>query len=56
METAGGEAGGVACAIRLRIGERFQEYPFDHAENRGVGADADGQGRNGDGGEHGGMR
>jgi len=42
--------------FRLRIRQRLQQNPFDHAENSGVRADANGQRRHCDGREHGGMR
>ena len=38
--------------LRVGIGQGLQQDAFENAENNGVGADAGGQGDQGDGGEH----
>jgi hypothetical protein len=42
--------------LRLRIRQRLDQDAIDDAEDRGVGADADGQGQEGGRGEHRGPR
>jgi hypothetical protein len=42
--------------VRLLVGKRAQQHRVDHAEDRGVGADAQGQGQDGHGGESGAAR
>jgi hypothetical protein len=54
LEVEGGAVGAeVDQARRISEGEGMQDDGVDDAEDRGVGADAEGEGQDGDGGEAG---